>query len=148
MLNLGSTYLIVRDMDTSIDFYEALLEMKVTAKNEDRWAQFNFGYACIALWNPKYDKEKIREGKDLSSSYNPAYLEYKANHSITYGNNVVLNFWVDDLNQEYERIRERKIGRVSEILYINVASPYYCFMLDDPDGNPIEITGKWSSSSE
>jgi lactoylglutathione lyase len=75
-------------------------------------------------------------------------LEYKANNPIKYGNNVVLNFWVDDLNQEYERIRGIKIGRVSEILFINVASPYYCFMLQDPDGNQIEITGKWSPDSE
>jgi lactoylglutathione lyase len=32
---------------------------------------------------------------------------------------------------------------VTEILFINVASPYYFFMLEDPDGNHIEITGPW-----
>ncbi len=42
MLHLGSTYLIVKNMEKSIDFYEKLLQMKPTAKNFARWAQFNF----------------------------------------------------------------------------------------------------------
>ena len=148
MLNLGATYLIVKDMEKSIAFYEALLDMSVTSQNYNRWAQFNFGNACIALWNPQYDDERIREGKDLDRLYNPAYLDYKASTPIIYGNNVVLNFWVEDLNQEYERVKGLNIGRVSDILFINVAAPYYCFMLDDPDGNQIEITGQWCSGLE
>jgi lactoylglutathione lyase len=35
------------------------------------------------------------------------------------------------------------IGKPSEIMFINVKSPYYLFLLDDPDGNTIEITGKY-----
>jgi catechol 2,3-dioxygenase-like lactoylglutathione lyase family enzyme len=60
MLNLDSTYLIVKDIEKSIVFYEAVLEMKVSAQNFDRWAQFNFGNNCIALYNPKYDEELIK----------------------------------------------------------------------------------------
>lgn len=143
MLNLGSTYLIVKDMDVSIAFYEALLEMKASSRNLNRWAQFNIGGGCIALFNPKYDEEMIRQGKDLDAHYNKEYLAYKQNTSIKHGNNFVLNFYVDDLNAEIERVKGLGIGEISEIYYINVVMPYYCFMINDPDGNQIEITGGW-----
>ena len=64
MLNLGCTYLIVKNIQKSIAFYEALLEMKVSVQNFDRWAQFNFGN-CIALYNPKYDEELVKQGENL-----------------------------------------------------------------------------------
>jgi hypothetical protein len=38
MLHLGCTYLVVQDMKKSMAFYEALLEMKATSKNLNRWA--------------------------------------------------------------------------------------------------------------
>jgi len=36
-------------MDKSIEFYSKLLEMKPTAQNFDRWAQFDFHNQCIVL---------------------------------------------------------------------------------------------------
>jgi lactoylglutathione lyase len=36
-MHLGSIYLIVRDFNKSVIFYENLLEMKVTAKNMERF---------------------------------------------------------------------------------------------------------------
>lgn len=144
MLNLGSTYLIVKDMEKSISFYEELLDMKVSSQNYNRWAQFNFGNNCIALWNPKYDEERIKKEDNLEGVYSEGYLSYQKNNKIKYGNNFVLNFYVDDLNCEYRRVKELNIGKVSDIMYLNVASPYYLFMLEDPDGNQIEITGNYS----
>lgn len=47
-----------------------------------------------------------------------------------------------DLQAEYERIRSLNIGSITEILYINIVQPYFCFMLKDPDGNLLEITGE------
>ena len=38
MLKLGSTYLIVRNAEKSISIYNALLQMKPTAQNHNRWA--------------------------------------------------------------------------------------------------------------
>ncbi|WP_035294596.1 VOC family protein [Clostridium sp. KNHs214] len=144
MLNLGSTYLIVKDIKKSVMFYEALLGMKVSAQNFDRWAQFNFNGNCIALYNPKYDEELINKGENLDLHYNKEYLKYWENKEIQYGNNFVLNFYIDNLDDEYKRIKELNIGKVTEIMYVNIASPYYHFLLEDPDENIIEITGNYN----
>jgi len=53
----------------------------------------------------------------------------------------VLNFWVNDLQTEYERVKSLNIGTVTEI--IQVHSNYYFFNLYDPDNNVIEITGNY-----
>ncbi|MFF2016039.1 VOC family protein [Paenibacillus sp. NPDC058177] len=141
-MQLGCTYLVVKDMNRSIAFYEALLNMKAISKNLERWAQFHCGNT-IALWNPEYDQRLIKDSEDISVHFDEAYLKYKQDHATQYGNNVVLNFNVPDLQREYERIQSLNIGTVTEILYINVVQPYYCFMLNDPDGNLIEITGDY-----
>lgn len=143
MLQLGSTYLLVKDMEKSIDFYERLLEMKVTSQNFNRWAQFNFGGNCIALMNQKYDDEFIKKSDNLEDVYSKEYLERFENFKISYGNNFVLNFYIDDLNAEYERLKSLNIGKVSSIMFLNVASPYYFFLIEDPDGNQLEITGEY-----
>ena len=141
-LHLGCTYLIVKDWEKSLAFYETLLEMPPKHQNKLRWAEFHFHGKSISLFNPKYDEELIASGMDTSEKFNPAYLAYK-NLPINYGNNFVLNFWVEDLNAEYERMKALNIGEMSEILLINLIQPYYCFMLYDPDGNQIEVTGNW-----
>ena len=30
-------------------------------------------------------------------------------------------------------------------MYVNITMPYYFFIVDDPDGNEIEVTGNYSS---
>lgn len=147
MLKLGSTYLYVKNMDKSIEFYEKLLEMKVTSKNFNRWAQFNFGGNCIALMNQAYDEERIKKDKNLEDVYSKEYLEEYKDFKVTYGNNFVLNFYIDDLNAEYVRVKNLNIGEISPIMYLNVASPYYLFTIKDPDGNTIEITGNYNQES-
>ena len=144
MLNLGSTYLIVKNIEKSIEFYEALLEMKVSAQRFDRWAQFNFNGNCIALYNPKYDEELIKRGENLEAHYDNEYLKYWQNKKIHYGNNFVLNFYVNDLDDEYKRINKINIGKMTKIMYLNISSPYHHFLLEDPDGNTIEITGNYN----
>lgn len=142
MLQLGSTYFQVRDMKRSIEFYKALLQVEPVSGNLERWAEFHFG-SCIALYNREYDLHMIRENKDLHAHYNADYLDYVQNCPIRYGNSAVLNFYVPDLRQEYERVKALNTGKITPIYYINVVMPYYCFMLEDPDGNLIEITGGW-----
>jgi len=141
MLRLGSTYLIVKDFEKSLSFYSDLLDMKPTGQNEDRWAQFDFYGSCIALWNPEYDFKLMDSPEDLSDVYSQNYIDYQKQTKINYGNNVVLNFYVADLEIEHQRVKSLQIGEVTEIMYINVAMPYYLFILIDPDGNQIEVTG-------
>lgn len=109
-----------------------------------RWAQFNFNGNCIALYNPKYDEELITHGKNLEDHYDDEYLKYWQNRKVQYGNNFVLNFYIDDLSAEYERIKALNIGKISKIMYLNISSPYYHFLLEDPDKNTIEITGGYN----
>lgn len=130
-------------MEESISFYETVLGIKAQSRNIKRWAQFDCGNT-IALWNPEYDLELIRNNDDLEEHFNKEYLLFKQNNKINYGNNIILNFNVPDLKNEYERIKALNIGRVTEILYINIVQPYYCFMLEDPDGNMLEITGPYN----
>lgn len=144
MLKLGSTYLKVKDMERSIEFYSALLQMQPSARNKDRWAQFDFEGHCIALWNPEYDDRLISKGRDLDKYYSQNYIDYHLKNRVNYGNNVVLNFYIEDLNKEYDRLRDLKIGPMTDIMLINVSMPYYLFVLKDPDGNEVEITGNYS----
>lgn len=141
-MQLGCTYLIVKNMSRSIAFYEALLTKKANSRKPERWAEFHCGNT-FALWNPEFDKELLRNNQDGSAHFNGNYLKFKQESETRYGNNVVLNFNVNDLNAEYERVKSLAIGEVTEIFYINVVRPYYCFMLEDPDGNWIEITGDY-----
>ena len=143
MLSLGCTYLIVKDIQKSIQFYETLLEMKVSSQNFNRWAQFNFNGNCIALLNPKYDEELIKSGDNLELHYSNEYLKYVKNRRIQYGNNFALNFGIDNLNKEHQRIEKLNIGKTTKIMYLNIATPYYFFLLEDPDGNMVEITGAY-----
>ena len=43
-----------------------------------------------------------------------------------------LNFYIDDLNAEYERIKALNIGKISKIMYLNISSPYHHFLLKVP----------------
>jgi len=143
MLHLGCTYFAVRDMEKSKAFYKQLLEMEPTAQNHNRWVEFSFEGQCIALYNNQYDEDMMRQGKDLDKHYNQAYREYFVSKEICYGNQAILNFWIEDLNAEYIRLKKLNIGKVSEILYVNIKMPYYYFNIEDPDGNVIEITGHY-----
>jgi hypothetical protein len=57
----------------------------------------------------------------------------------------VLNFWVEDLRKEQERIKRLDISEtVTNIKYVCNVSPYYYFQLTDPDDNVIEVTGAYT----
>lgn len=52
---------------------------------------------------------------------------------------MTFNFYTDNLKEEYTRIQNLDLGQVSEIMYVNIAEPYYYFNISDPDGNVLEI---------
>ncbi|MDZ5016490.1 glyoxalase/bleomycin resistance/dioxygenase family protein [Clostridium perfringens] len=142
-MHLGSIYLIVRDFNKSVVFYEKLLEMKVTAKNMERFAQFQFEGNNISIMNGYFDKQNpeltIHKGQYIEKFDNLATIADAENT-----NKFVLNFWVKDLEKERERIITLNISElVTEVKYVNNVMPYYYFQVEDPDGNVIEITGQY-----
>ncbi len=126
VLHLGSIYLVVRDFERAIGFYEKLLSMKVTSRNcGNKFAEFYFDNKCIALMNE-------------------SNIE---NHHYSVGDyKFVLNFWVEDLQREYERLKNLNIGKMTNI--IKVHDGYYYFHIFDVDENVVEITGKFRGNEE
>jgi lactoylglutathione lyase len=115
-------YLIVKDFNISVDFYEKLLSMRATKISNNKFAEFSFGYnQCFSIM----DESNLKNHN------------YKENGD----KNFVLNFWIENLDEEYERIKLLNIGKFTEIK--NVNKNYYFFNLYDPDNNVIEITGNY-----
>ncbi len=120
-LHLGSIYLIVKDFEKSVEFYEKFLNVKVgdRCRSGNRFVEFYFDNKCLSLMN---ESNLIGHCTDLNSPYK-----------------FVQNYWVEDLLTEYERVKELNIGQVTEI---REAYPTYnYFHLTDPDNNIIEVTG-------
>ena len=140
-MNWGSIYLVVKDFDKALDFYEKVLDMKVSATNGKRFAMFNNPGLNLCLMNGDYD-EQFPEQKETRG---PSYDEYDNMSKIANSTNtkkVFINLGVEDLDKEYQRILDLGIGiNMTPIRYLNVFSPYWYFTFMDPDGNPIEITG-------
>lgn len=136
---LGTTYIIVNDINKSMDFYSKLLQEEPIKANDDRWVQFS---NKIALYNKAYDARII--GTEPSERFNQAYIDdFYKDTGAPKNNLVVFNFDVDDLKSEYERLKALDIGEVSELMYVNVHMPYWYFNIIDPDGNTLEIAGKY-----
>ncbi len=139
---LGTTYIIVSDIQRSVEFYSKLLQENPLKANDDRWVQFS---NKIALYNKAYDARIINE--ESGKRFNRAYIEDFHKDTGTPKNNlVVFNFDVEDLKEEYDRLKGLNIGDVSELMYVNVHMPYWYFNITDPDGNTLEITGKYDES--
>ena len=111
-MKYGSIYLVVKDFDRSLDFYEKVLDMKVSTTNGKRFAIFNNEGLNLCLLNGYYD-EQHPEQKETKGEPFPEY---------------------DDTS--------KIAANLTPIRYLNVFSPYWYFTFLDPDGNPIEITGK------
>lgn len=119
-IHLGSVYLIVRDFEKAVSFYEKLLSMPVSTRNcGNKFAEFYFDNKCLALMNEE----------NLENHHYSEKGDYK----------FVLNFWVENLQKEYERLSQLAIGEMTEIRKVNEG--YYYFHLRDEDNNVIEITG-------
>lgn len=126
-LHLGSVYLVVKDFEKSIKYYEKLLSMKVSTRNcGDKFAEFFFDNKCLALMN-------------LNNL--PGHI-YSDDRNYKF----VLNFWVEDLLLEFRRLKHLNIGEMTEITKVHDA--YYYIHLRDPDNNVIEITGNYESEGK
>ena len=143
-MHLGSIYLVVKDFNKSIKFYEALLGMSVSSKNMERFAQFEFEGKNISIMNGYFDS-KHPDLTEHKGEYTKEFDDLVAIAEADNTHKFVLNFWVEDLKIEYERIRNLGLSnKLTPLKYVNNVVPYYYFQLDDPDGNVIEITGEYS----
>jgi lactoylglutathione lyase len=143
-MHFGSVYLIVNDFEKAIEFYEKLLEIPVTERNMDRFAQFIFEGKNISIMNGHFDilnTSKVIHKGDYDELFDDL-------HNIALAPNThkfVLNFWDDDLRKEYSRVKSLNItDKLTRIKYVNNIMPYYYFQLTDPDGNVIEVTGTYT----
>lgn len=124
-IHLGSVYLIARDFEKAISFYEGLLAMTVSTRNcGNKFAEFYFDNKCLALMNE---------------------LNLEGHHYVDGDYKFVLNFWVEDLEKEYNRLAELNIGEMTEIRKVNEG--YYYFHIFDPDHNVCEITGGYAAKN-
>ena len=118
-IHLSSIYLIVRDFEKSITFYEKLLSMTVSTRNcGNKFAEFFFDNKCLALMN---------------ENNLPGHHYEEGDHKF------VLNFWVEDLRKEYNRLKDLNIGKMTCIEKVHEG--YYYFNIYDPDNNVCEVTG-------
>lgn len=143
-MRYGSIYLVVKDFEQSVSFYEKVLDRKVSAVNGKRFAMFQNEGLNLCIMNGYYDEENSSQVKTKGEHWE-IYdnLSQIANDINT--RKVFINLGVEDLKAEYNRIKELKIAtQMTEIRLINVFSPYWYFTFMDPDGNPIEITGNYA----
>ena len=145
-MHLGSIYLVVKDFEQTIRFYEQLLEMSVTRRNMERFAQFEFEGHNISVMNAFFDRNNPDKVVFLGRYEDE--LDNKARMGTAENTNkFVLNFWVEDLRTEHQRISNLQITQhLTGIKYLNAGQPYYYFQLMDPDDNIIEITGCYQPS--
>ena len=114
-------YLIVKNFKDSLYFYEIFLGTRAIRVAHNVFAQFFFDGIYFSLMN-----EAGLKGHDYTG---------KGDHKFA------LNFWVNDLRSEYERIKTLNIGKFTEINQVH--ANYHYFNLYDPDNNVIEITGNY-----
>ena len=137
-MELACTYIETDKFEEVVKFYEQILQLKPNIYTKDRWVEFNIGNK-LAIYNKVYDEEKIKSG-NLQDNFNSEYIK---NFNIDRGekkNNIItLNFYAENLKEEYKRIKELNICKMSEIMYVNITEPYYYFNIYDPEGNAIEI---------
>ncbi len=140
-MHLGSIYLIVNDFEKSISFYEKLLEIPVTSKNMNRFAQFAFEGHNISIMNGHFDTDhpdKVIHKGDYTDSFDNLKDIALAPNTHKF----VLNFWVEDLRSEYDRLKSLGVfENLTKIKYVYNVSTYFYFQLTDPDDNVIEVTG-------
>ena len=137
-MELYSTYIETDKFDELVDFYEKVFQKKGNVYTPNRWTEFDFGNK-LSIYNKLYDKEKIDSG-EVKENYNTAYIDnLNAEIGERKNNIITLNFYTENLNEEYNRIKNLNICKMSKIMYVNITEPYYYFNIFDPEGNTIEI---------
>lgn len=110
-------YLCVRDLSRAIRFYENFLEKQVVTRHGERWADFDSGSGFyLGLYNPEVDGGSARVG-----------------------NNSMLTFYTNDIEEEHSRVRSLGPGFITDIFTIDTVEPFRFFQFEDTEGNLIEV---------
>ena len=140
-MRYGSIYLVVRDFEKSVSFYENSLDMRVSAQNGTRFAMFNYEGLNLCIMNGYFDNTHPGEVKRLGDCFS-AFDDMDKIADSDNTRKIFINFYVEDLKCEYDRIVSLNIAEeLTPIRFIEYSMPYWYFTFTDPDGNPIEITG-------
>lgn len=108
---LTAIYLAIKDMERAVKFYEKILGKKVDVKDK-RMSQFNLGSIAFLLYDPAQDNGKV-----------------------TYGENAVVCFQVEDLQAMYKLVK--KEGCLTTA--IKTIGNYTYFQAKDSEGNIVEF---------
>lgn len=125
-LHLGSVYLVVKDFEKSVMFYQKFLGVSVSdrCRSGNKFVEFYIDDKCISLMNED----------NLAGHCTSLDGDYK----------FVQNYWVEDFRAEHERVKALGIGAVTEIL--EAYPTYHYFHIRDPDNNVIEVTGGYQNA--
>jgi len=117
-VKLDHVYLSVKNMDRAIKFYEDLLEMQVSHREENTWADFDDRKGFyLGLINPKIISKKRK-----------------------IGNNCTPVFRTDNVDLVYTKVKKWKVKIIYSPTNLKFTDyPYRCFSCKDTEGNIIEI---------
>lgn len=117
-MELACTYIETDKFEEVVKFYKQILQLKPNIYTKDRWAEFNIGNK-LAIYNKLYDEEKIKSG-NLQDNFNSEYIKnFNIDRGEKKNNIIILNFYAESLKEEYKRIKELNICKMSEIMYVN-----------------------------
>jgi len=108
----NSIYVSVQNMKRAVEFYEKLFDRKVD-KMDERYSEFEFGKFSFGLYNPNIDEVEV-----------------------TYGSNSVPVFEIEDIDKEYQRIKEFSPTVDDKILEL---PDMKLFQFKDTEGNILEV---------
>ncbi len=138
-MKLLSTYIESENFEKTVEFYRIIFKQEPKVYCENRWVEFE-DENKLAIFNGKYDMEQLENNKNILNNYNEEYIKNIQEKIGNRMNNIItLNFYTENLKEEYAKIKKLNIGKISEIMYVNIVEPYYYFNIIDPEGNVLEI---------
>ena len=124
-MRYGMIYLVVKDFQRSLVFYEKVLDMKVSETNGERFAVFNNDGLNICLLNGYYDAKHPEQVKIKGESF-PIYDDTVSIANSENSRKAFINMVVPDLQKEYDRIISLGISeKITPIRFLNVFAPYW-----------------------
>ena len=112
---IKAIYLAIEDMDRAVKFYEEIFNISVSAYGE-KMSSFDLGNISFLLFNPAFDDE-----------------------DVIYGNNVVLNIEIDDIDKMFDFVKNEGCEIV---MHPELIGEYLIFQVKDTEGNIIEFYKK------